>query len=474
MNPDAAWLEWLLALLQGRPLLLVSLAPLPLIVIAAAWKVYPHTPLILLAAAAVMCTCGIIVSDEMLGLVVAMDLGIVVIAAFDLIAISRTNALSAERKTGRIASINLKHEVTLVITNATDRTIVFWLRDDVPPDYDPNPTQFAFRLKGRTRCQFSYSMRPGVRGLCVLEKVYLRLRSVLGLWKRFVEISVRSEVRVYPDMKQLAEYAILARTNRLRLMGVRRTRKVGQDNDFERLRDYTLDDNYKHLDWRATARRNKLTVKEFQSNQSQRLVFLLDCGRMMTTKVRDLSFLDYALNAMLMLSFVALRQGDSVGLLAFSNAIHAYVPPRAGMNQMNRLLHASYDRFPQLVESRYDEAFLYLASKCRKRSLVILISNLIDEVNANQLVDHLSTLTGRHLPLGILLRDHHLFDAAEGSPTSNEQLFRAAAAAEILTWRQQVLSDLQHQGVLSLDVFPEQLTTPLVNRYLEIKARHLL
>ena len=131
-------------------------------------------------------------------------------------------------------------------------------------------------------------------------------------------------------------------------------------------------------------------------------------------------------------------------------------------------------RFPRLVESRYDQAFVYLRSHCSKRSLVILISNLIDEVNAHQVQTYLSTLVGRHLPLGVLIRDHSLFDAAENTARDEEEVYRAAAAAEILAWRHHVLMDLERKGVLALDVFPEDMTAPLVNRYLEIKARHLL
>jgi uncharacterized protein (DUF58 family) len=141
---------------------------------------------------------------------------------------------------------------------------------------------------------------------------------------------------------------------------------------------------------------------------------------------------------------------------------------------MNHLLHASFARFPELVESRYDEAFLYLASHCKKRSLVVMISNVIDEVNAHQIESYLRNLVGRHLPLGVILRDHRLFDAADLQPTSDAQLYQAAAAAEILTWRHQVLRDLERHGVLALDVFPEDMTAKLVNSYLEIKARHLL
>jgi uncharacterized protein (DUF58 family) len=195
---------------------------------------------------------------------------------------------------------------------------------------------------------------------------------------------------------------------------------------------------------------------------------------MMTNEASGLSLLDYSLNAMLMLSFVALRQGDSVGLICFSDQVHTYVPPRGGMSQMNRLLHASFDRFPRLVESRYDQAFLHLASHCKKRALVVLVSNLVDEVNSRQVASHLRNLVKRHLPLGVLLRDRRLFDAADAVDPAGARLYRAAAAAEILTWRHQVLADLERQGVLSLDVFPEDMTAPLVNQYLEIKARHLL
>jgi uncharacterized protein (DUF58 family) len=317
-------------------------------------------------------------------------------------------------------------------------------------------------------------LRPDRRGAFAISEVHVKAHSRLGLWTRMLVYPCETILHVYPDMKQLGEYAALARTNRLSQVGVRHTRRIGQDHDFERLRDYTIDDNYKHIEWRATARRRKLTVKDFQSSQSQRIVFLVDCGRMMTNEAAGLNLLDHALNAMLMLSFVALRQADSVGLIAFSDEIHRYVPLRGGMNQMNRLLHASFDRFPRLVESRYDQAFRYLTSHCRKRSLVVLITNLIDEVNANQVERYLTNLVGRHLPLGVLLRDRRLFDAVEMEQPSGDALWRAAAAAEILSWRHQVLTDLQSKGALALDVFPEQMTAPLVNRYLEIKARHLL
>jgi len=317
-------------------------------------------------------------------------------------------------------------------------------------------------------------LTPGRRGAFELESVAIRFYSPLRLWMRYRELPLSSPLNVYPDLKQLTDYAVLARTNRLSLIGVRRTRRIGQDSDFERLRDYTRDDNFRHIDWRSTARRNKLTVRQFQSDQSQRVVFLLDCGRMMTNTHNGYTLLDHALNASLMMAYVALHQGDSVGMLCFSDSVHAYIPPRGGRSQMNRLIHAGFDQFPRMVESRYDQAFLYLRNHCKRRSLVILTTNVIDEVNAAAITDHLGNISGQHLPMGVILRDRTLFEAADHPEGGEANLYRAAAAADILVWRDQVMKDLHHRGVLLVDTFPDELTAPLVNQYLEIKAKHLL
>ncbi len=460
------------------PLTLVLLklagAVIPLLLLARLARVFPDRRLIYVALVPALLTLLLLVSRAMLWVVLALDAAVLVAAAIDLASLPARKSFSVERHTGRIASLKKRHAVTLVVANQSGRAHVVCVRDGVPEVLEPSPAEFKEALPGRSRVIREYVLRPARRGAFEIEAVSLQVPSRWGLWRRLLDYRCASTIHVYPDMQQLGQYAVLARTNRLSLVGVRRTRRIGMDHDFERLRDYTLDDNYKHIDWRSTARRRKLTVKDYQSSQSQRIIFLVDCGRMMTNESAGLSLLDHALNAVLMLGYVALRQGDSVGLLAFSDDIHGFVPPRGGMVQMNRLLHASFDRFPKLVESRYDLAFHYLASHTRKRSLVVLITNVIDEVNSHQVERYLANLAGRHLPLGILLRDHRMFDAVEVEHPFGEQLWRAAAAADVLSWRQQVLTDLERKGVLVLDAFAEEMTAPLINRYLEIKARHLL
>lgn len=438
-------------------------------------RIYPHARAVRLAGLPCLLSMAVLRWPELLWPVLAADALYVLVLAIDLMSLPKPGDFAVKRTLGRIASLRRPHPVQLMVSNQSPRARALDIRDGVPDELHPEPADFHVELAGRTRATVEYHLRAGRRGAFTLDAAHLRGTSRWRLWQRLMSYPVVDTVNVYPDMRQLAEYALLARTNRLSLVGVRRTRRVGQDHDFERLRDYSVDDNYKHIDWRATARRRKLTVKDFQATQSQRIIFLADCGRMMTNQAAGLSLLDHALNSLLMLSYVALRQGDSVGLLCFSSDVHGFVPPRGGMTQMNRLLHASFDRFPQMVESRYDLAFRYLATHCRKRSLVVLITNVIDAVNAAQVQQYLGNLVGRHLPLGVMLRDRQMFDAveADGEPTG-DRLWTAGAAADVLLWRQQTIQDLKAQGVLALDVFPEQMTAPLVNQYLQIKARHLL
>ncbi len=343
---------------------------------ALAWwlRIYPRRGLVWLAVVPALASFVLIFQPSATRAVLALDAALAAVALADLFTLPRRKAFSLQRAAGRIASLAKPHAVTLTLVNHSSRPRSIRLRDGLPHELRPEPHEFQVLLEGRSRAVLRYVLRPRRRGAFEIERASLLAGSHLGFWQRLLEYPLATTLHVYPDLQQLDQYALLARTNRLSLLGVRRTRRIGQDSEFERLRDYTIDDNHKWIDWRATARRNKLTVREFQATQRQQIVFLIDAGRLMTNESAGLTLLDHSLNAMLMLGYVALRQGDQVGLIHFADDIDCFVPPRSGMRQMNRLLHASFDRFPRLVETRYDHAFRYLNAHCRKRSLVVLIT----------------------------------------------------------------------------------------------------
>ncbi len=458
------------------PWLTLVVLALPLVLAAWRLKIYPSIWWILILAVSVVSCVIAIFNPGFLVVAALIDLGLVAVAAVDFLRLylATNRGIEASRVIPRTCSLGVPLTSEITIENRSSMTLVGEVRDDLPENFESSPAEHVLRLPPLGRMTARRKLKPGRRGAFKLEYVYLRFASTLRLWVRHVRIEVVNQLNVYPDMKQLSDYALLARTNRLSLIGVRKTRRVGQDNEFERLRDYTRDDSYRHIDWRSTARRRKLTVRQFQNDQSQRVIFLLDCGRMMTNERNGYSLLDHALNSTLMMAYVALTQGDAVGMLCFSDKIHSYIPPRGGSSQMNRLIQAGFDQFPRLVESRYDQAFLYLSSHCKRRSLVVLATNVIDEVNAGAIVDYLGNINGQHLPLGVLLRDREMFEAADSPDGDTFQMYRSAAAADILLWRDQVLKDLEHRGVLVVDAFPDELTAPLVNQYLEVKAKHLL
>ena len=465
------------------PWVLLVVLIVPLLLIAKKLRIFPSMGWVVLLAISVAACVLTIFAPHFLVVAAAIDVLLLLVAGADLVLlyVYTNHGIEATREIPRTVSLGVPVDSSITLENHCGMKLVGEVRDDLPAHFSTDPTEHALGLPPRAQVTTRRKLTPGRRGSFELEHVYLKFRSHCRLWVRHVRLDVRDTLKVYPDMKQLSDYAMLARTNRLSLIGVRKTRQIGQDSEFERLRDYSRDDNYRHIDWRSTARRRKLTVRQFQSDQSQRIVFLLDCGRMMTNTHDGFSLLDHALNSMLMMAYVALSQGDSVGLLCFSDTIHSYIPPSGGSSQMNRLLQASFDQFPRLVESRYDQAFLYLSNHCKRRSLVVLATNVIDEVNANAVVDYLGNINGQHLPLGVLLRDRQMFEAADAvaSPSlagadAEFAMYRAAAAADILLWRDQVIRDLRHRGVLMVDAFPDELTAPLVNQYLEIKAKHLL
>lgn len=428
--------------LTDHPVFILLLLSLPFFLLGWLRHVYPRPRLALAAFVPCCFSLMILWNRSLWPIVLAVDMALLVIAIIDQWRIPGPRTFHVQRQCQPIASLRQRHPVELLVANEGHATVQLEVRDGLPSELQPSLETFTVALPARSRATLHYDIRAARRGAFEIDAVHLRVQSRLGLWSRNLRYPLVSEVKVYPDLKQL--------------------------------RDYTLDDNYRHIDWRSTARRNRLTVKDFQTNQSQRVMFMLDCGRMMTNISSGISLLDHALNAALMLSYVALSQGDSVGLVTFSDRIHSSIPLRSGKSQMNHLLHAVYDRFPTLVESRYEDAFLHLSGRCRKRSLVVLITNIIDEVNARQIHRYLSLFSQRHLPLAVILRDHQLYAAVNPAPGTPSNLYRRAAAAEILSWRHQAITDLQHQGVLVLDTFPEDATAPLINEYLEAKARHRL
>ncbi|MBA3686856.1 MAG: DUF58 domain-containing protein [Planctomycetes bacterium] len=441
---------------------------------------FPTRRLFILIALPALLSLGLIVDDDWLPALLLLDLGVLLAAGADaLLGLPRARRLTVDWSSARTWSLGRGESLHFALANPGRRGWRITATPDVPSEFTLSEREREVVLPGRSRAEIEFVVTARERGTWRLDGLHVSVTSRLGLWTRQLRIGEPRTIHVYPNLKQLGEYALLARTNRLSLIGVRSARRVGGDTEFERLRDWHSDDGIGRVDWKATARRDQLIVRDYQANQSQTIMLLVDAGRMMAGRSpgadgREASLLDHAIDAALMLAFVALRQNDRVGLIAYADGVRRWVPARGGTRQLNRLIHALHDLQPELVESRHEEAFVHLERKERKRSLVVAFTHVLDDVNAGHLERHLANLVGRHLPLAVLLQDADLHAQLRSAPSDVDGMWKSAAAATIANWRGEVIGSLRKKGALVLDVAPERLTAEVVSGYLKVKAKHLL
>lgn len=414
----------------------------------------------------------LLVDASMLWAMLAVDAGLITLAGIDLL-LSLKRLVTVRREAAEVMSLGRHNAVNLSIRSISRRSLRVRITFDLFDEAHSPDLPLALLLGPRGSQRSKISVEPRRRGAYELGDHWVRYPSLLGLWQRQYRVRARHKVRVYPDLQQVRQFELLARQNR-ELSLVRASRLKGGESEFARLRDYTRDDEFRAIDWKATARRQKLTSREYQLESNQNIVFMLDAGRLMTAQVAGISQFDHALNATLMLSHVATRGGDQVGLVGFDSTVRAFVHPSAGPGASAKLVRAAYDLHPRLVESDYDHAFAQVALRQRKRSLLILFTQVVDNSVARTLLKQTRTLLKLHLPLIVLFRDTDVDALLERTATTDLARYQQGAAAELLRWRGSVIGDLKRAGALVLDVAPQRLTTNLINTYLQIKARHLL
>jgi uncharacterized protein (DUF58 family) len=434
----------------------------------------PSRRLVLLALAPLVVAMAAVLEPALLRPMLGLDAVVALVAALDAL-LARGRLVRVEREAPRVLSVGRDNAVRLHVRSLAGRPLAISVTDDLPEGAEAPDLPATVRLGPRGQATLTYHLRPSRRGAYALGAHHVRHPSPLGLWLRQLRLPAEDAVRVYPDLKAVRTYELLARQNREAGM-TRAVRRRGGESEFERLRDHVKDDEFRTIDWKATARRQRLIAREYQQERNQSIVCLVDCGRLMTTESAGLSHLDHALNAVLMMSHVAARSGDQVGLCAYDTKVRVFVPPGGGARATHRLIQSSYDLHPSLVESDHRAAFDFLATRVRRRALVILFTQVIDDVAGSTVLRLMRALTPHHLPLCALFRDGALDALVDGAParTGDGRLFIRGAAAEMILWRERLVRDLKAGGALVLHTLPHRLTPALVNRYLEIKAQQML
>ncbi|MFI4851184.1 MAG: DUF58 domain-containing protein [Gimesia chilikensis] len=429
--------------------------------------------LFLFAAAMVPFALGTVWPEAgQLGILVC--LGVFLLSLVDLVVTPSLLAIEVNRDVNEVLSVGTPNNVKLWFTNRGSVPLKIHVHDEPPMPCHYTDLPFDIELFPNKHQYSIYHVEPHHRGKNRFRRVFLQMKSRLGLWTLYDERDIHQVVRIYPDIKAVHGVELMARRNRLAETGIKMSRLRGRGTEFDRLREYRRGDEFRSIDWKATSRHQELISREYVVEKNQNIIFLLDCGRSMCNADEGVTHFDRALNAAILLSYVALRQGDTVSLMACSNKVERWVPPVRGAGSIQKLIRQVYDLDPVYEASDYRLMSEQLQLRYRKRSLVVVLTHALDEVHLSHLSDALRMMRWPHLVLSAFLRNVPLQERMNAIPETDREAFQIAAAADIVATQTTQIAALQKSGLLILDTLPENLSVNLISRYLDIKARQLL
>lgn len=385
-----------------------------------------------------------------------------------------SSLLQVDREAPQRFSLDEWQTIRLNVRSLSNRPVEIEAVDTTPPGWEIRGLPLTGRIVPGEPVQFEYQVRPAARGETAFGDIYLRVTAPPWLVERQFRYEASARAAVYPDLKAISRYEALLRRSRLAELGIRRSRLAGRGSQFERIRDYTPDDEFRHVDWKATARLHRPMTRVYEVERSQQIILIVSTGRMMAGRLGRMTRLDYVINAAVLLAHVALKGGDRVGLMIVSDQLHTYIPPGKGEAHFGRILEALYLAQPRICQVDYRLAIEQIALRCKRRSLTIFFAEMLDDEVSDELVQYLPLLRPVHLPLCVALRDPMLDQETIAPVRSEEDLFRRAVAVELAGERQATLERLHRAGAALLESDPQALTGRLISRYLEIKYRQLL
>ncbi len=392
---------------------------------------------------------------------------------------SRVSRLPAgvliEREFGGRFAVGAETEVRLKVSNNSPRAVTLSLKDEYPPEMKLARARAGrLRVLPQTSATLAYELTPPKRGRFEFGQTAVRYLSRLGLVWNNARAGRPTGVKVYPNMRRAREAELKALGARSLVASHRKTSWRGEGREFESLRDYVRGDELRHVSWTATARRGKLTTRQYQIERDQTILIALDAGRLMTARIETETKLDLAVHAALALMSAAARGGDNAGLLVFGRQIKTYLPPKRGVEHLDATLEALHALEPEMIEPSYARAFQFIAANTKRRALVVVLTDLVDEEGSRDLLTSLKLLRPRHLPLVVTIADRDLKSVVRDAPLTERDLFTQSVAEEIIHQREAALRLVESQGGLALDVTAAALTPALLETYLRVKERGLL
>lgn len=392
----------------------------------------------------------------------------------DLARMPRPRQLLVKRSWRAPGALSIDSEVGLTLENSSRNSIHATLTDTVPLQLRGEPPAVSLRVRGRNEETATYHIRPMQRGDANLGNCYIRYQSVFRIAERWVRAPLEQTIRIYPDLEDAKRHSMYLLRSRQIALEKRHTRMRGIGREFESLREYHDGDEYRDICWTASARRAKLVTRVYQMERSQTVWIVIDSGRLMRARIGEFSKLDKAVNSALSLAQVALYSGDRVGLIAYGRGIRQQLPAAKGSAHLRQMIEALALVSEEAAEADHLQMAGRLLTDQKRRSLIVWLTDLAETAMTPEVIEAASMMMPRHLVLFVVIGQPDLGQLASMPPQDASQMYRIAAAQEMVHRRELLLARLRERGALAMEVSSGSVSPVLVNAYLQIKERNQL
>ncbi len=371
---------------------------------------------------------------------------------------------SSQRKLPTRFASGVSSEVSVKISNHSAFKMKVMFHDGLPMEAICQALPWSGLLPASGFHQIAYPLEFNERGDTLIEQSYLEYKTILGMWSRQIRTDIETETKVYPNYEPVIKYALLTMESSPEQMGIVMKNRVGMSKEFHQLRDYQLGDMLSQIDWKASSKKRSLISREYQEQKDQNVILAIDCGRRMRAIDGGIPQFDHCLNAILLLAYVALKQGDHVGILSFGGT-ERWLPPVKGIQSMTTLLNHLYDYKTTPNPSDFSEAAERLLTRQRRRALVIVLTNVRGE-DGQELIEPLRKIRQKHVVMVANLQEKEVMDRYENDISNLDDALTLAATQMYLDERRAVMSQLQSHCISTVDATAQNLPVALANRYL--------
>ena len=381
---------------------------------------------------------------------------------------------AAERDCAERFSNGDENLVTIRITNYRSYKVSIGMIDEKPYQFVAQPKPYRFTLEANQTISFSYKLKPVERGEYHFGIINLFLYGPLGLFVRQIKTGKEKTVAVYPSFMQMRRYQLLSVTSQLEEKGSRPLRKLGSSLEFEQIKEYVPGDDYRTINWQATARRNNLMINTFMDERSQQVICVIDKGRNMKMPFGGMTLLDYAINASLVLSNIVLLKQDKAGLLTYGKTVDQYVAPDKRNSHMSILLETLYHQQTNFLDSNTEALYTAIRHRVRQRSLLILFTNFESMYGLERQLPYLKKIASYHALLVVFFENTELTEVQTAKATTLEDVYTKTIAGKFAFDKRQMVKELQNAGIMALLTAPQKLNANVINKYVEVKRRQVV